>query len=117
MPRHTLGIGLLGALALALAGCTAYQTPVRPRTGVLFAKCTAPLSVNFKNTPVCTKQGSAETIYFHDPLLTGLSFAWERAGIKEAALAGGLTTVEYADYEFTLVLGVFGKFRVIAYGR
>lgn len=116
-PLQLAAAGLLGALALAAAGCAAYQAPVRPPTGFLFSTITVPLSTNFKNTPVCTKQGSAESLYFRDPLITGLSFAWDRAGIKEAAMAGGLNTIEYADYEYTLVLGLFGKFRVIAYGQ
>jgi hypothetical protein len=104
-------------LALGLAGCAAYQAPVRPPQGLLFTTITAPLSTNFKSTPVCTKRGVAETTYLRDPLFTGLSFAWGEAGVKEAAMNGGLTAVEYADYEYMLAFGIFGKFRVIAYGQ
>jgi len=115
--RPHLLIAVFCALALGLMGCASYRTPVRPPTGLLMTELSAPLTTNFHRTPVCAKQGSVETTFFREPILTGLSFSWGEAGIREAAANGGLTTVEYADYHVTIVLGIFGKFKVTAYGQ
>ncbi|MGD2175840.1 MAG: hypothetical protein PVJ27_10595 [Candidatus Brocadiaceae bacterium] len=115
--RRIALLGLMCVLALSLLGCAEYLTPVRPPGGALITVISAPLSVDFKDTPVCSKQGSASTFYFHDPLFTGMDFAWDRAGLKEAATDGELTAVEYADYTYLRILGIFGKFTVTAYGR
>jgi len=109
---------LLCALAVALTGCSAsYLAPVRPPAGGLFTSVSAPLSVNFKETPVCTKVGTASTCYFHDWLITGMDFAWGDAGVEAAMMNGNLSTVEYADYDNLMVLWIFGRFTVRAYGK
>ena len=108
---------VLCALVIGVAGCAVCHAPVVPPTGLLVTEISAPMTTDFHRTPVCAKQGSVETTFFREPILTGLSFSWGEAGIREAAANGGLTTVEYADYHVTMILGVFGKFRVIAYGQ
>ena len=116
MKRMILLIPLLAAVLL-LTGCaTVFTVPVRPPMGVLITNYKAPLTVNFHETPVCTKRGVASTLYFRDFLLTGMDFGWGEAGIDDAAKNGNLKTVEYADYEMLSVLGVFGKFTVVARG-
>ena len=115
--RSVAILALVGVLIATSCGCTTFRTPVKPPTGLLFTQVSAPLSVNFDKTPVCTKQGMAKTFYFHDPILTGMNFAWGRAGIYEAAKAAGLETVEYADYRYTMIFGIFGTFEVTAYGN
>ncbi|HNT36759.1 MAG TPA: TRL domain-containing protein [bacterium] len=105
-------------LLLVCQGCAVVRSaPVVPPQGVLFSRTRAPLSVDFSETPICEKKGSASTLYVHDILLTGLSFAWDDAGIAKAAANGGLREVEYADYEMLTILGVFGRFTVHAHGR
>ena len=111
---------LLGALALALTGCGTpqYLAPVRPlRYSFLYTHTAAPLTVDFDKTPVCTKVGTASSHYVLEPFLTKLDFAWGKTDLREAAANGGLTTVEYADYEMTVVLGIYGKFTINAYGN
>lgn len=119
--RDIVRVGLLLTAAamttLFLAGCISMRAPVQPQAGLLFTSYKAPLSVNYDATPVCEKRGEAETLCVRDPIFTGLTVAWDKAGLDDAARAGGLTTVEYADYEYLSVFGVFGKFKVIAYGR
>jgi len=105
------------AATLFLAGCISMRAPVQPPTGLLFTSYKAPLSVNYDATQVCEKHGEASTLCVRDVFITGLTVAWDKAGLDDAARAGGLTTIEYADYEYLSVLGVFGKFKVIAYGR
>ncbi|MDX2176529.1 MAG: TRL domain-containing protein [Candidatus Sumerlaeia bacterium] len=80
----------------------------------------APLTTNYNATPVgdaAPKHASLETGYFRDPLLTGLSFAWDDVAIQKIAKEGGIDEVAYADYEGFLILGVFGKFTIHVYGN
>ena len=111
---------LLGALALGVTGCgpPQYLAPVKPlRYSALYTHIAAPLTVDFKETPVCTKVGTASSYYLHDPVVTRLDFAWGRVDLREAAMNGGLTSVEYADYEVRALLGIWGKFTIKAYGN
>ena len=100
-----------------LGACAgAYCTRVQPPSGFLYSHIRAPLDANFDGTPVCEKVGVAKTQYVFVPFVY-LSFAWEDAMIKKAAEQGQLTTVEYADYEFMNILGIYSEFTVRAYGR
>ena len=118
--RDIMRLGFLvtaAATTLFLAGCISMRAPVQPPVGLLFTSYKAPLSVNYDETPVCEKRGEASTLCVRDVIFTGLTLAWGKAGLDDAARAGGLTTVEYADYEYLSILGVFGQFKVIAHGR
>lgn len=106
-----------GLLLLACAGCTAWQTPVKPPVGVLYTSYRAPLTADVRSVPVSARRGTASTLYVREPFVTGQGFAWEEAGIATAARQGGLTRVHYADYEMLIVLGVFGRFTVHVYGE
>jgi hypothetical protein len=117
MKRNTVCLLLMAAALSLLSGCAQYLAPVKPPQGLFFTKVSAPLSTDFKSTPVCEKSGQASTFYVHDIIFTGLDFAWSDAGLKDAADNGGIKAVEYADYQYMLVMGVFGKFTVTAYGR
>jgi len=55
-------------------------------------------------------------MYFHDPILTGMSFAWDDCSIEEAARNGKIKTVHYADYKWFSVLGIVCKTTVTVYG-
>jgi hypothetical protein len=109
----------LGALLICVqlaAGCVQFQAPVQPPQGLIFTRIRAPLTVDFDATPVGTKRGESGVIWARDLLFTGQTVAWDGAAIEEAARDGGITTVRHADYEAMIVLGVFGRFKVIAYG-
>lgn len=119
-------IALFGILlsGCAVSGRTAYisaagfpETPVQPPRGGLFTYYSAPLSINFKSASVQSKkQGSASTWFFRDFLLTRLTFAWDKADVDTATSEAGIHTVEYADYEYLQILGIFGKFTVNVHG-
>ena len=97
-------------------GCVQFTAPVQPPLGFLFTRIRAPLTVDFDETPVGTKRGESRVIWARDILFTLQTVAWEGAAIEEAARDGGITTVRHADYEALIVLGVFGWFKVTAYG-
>ncbi len=109
----------LSILFLFLTGCVSMSSfkAFRPPDGILFSLVKVPLTTNFDSTPVCSKYGEASTIYIHDAILTGLDFAFRGCDIKRAAENGGITTVEYADYEYFQILGVVGIMKVKAYGK
>lgn len=109
-------IGAVACLVFSTA-CMSYITPVRPPQGLMLTTITAPLTVNYSNTPVCTKRGAASTYYVRDVIFTGMDFAWGEADLKAAAANGNLKTVEYADYEVLSIFQIFGKFTVTAYGN
>ena len=127
--RQILYVAFVSALGLTLTGCVAFTTPVRPPCGALFTCYKAPLTTNVHHTPVAVlssdgqlrlralSSGKASTFYIHDIVFTGLSLAWDDASLHRAARNGRLRVVEYADYEMLAILGVFGRFSVIAHGR
>ena len=104
-------------LALGCVGCVSWKAPVRPPSGALVTTYKAPMTTSFKETPTDGRVGRASTYYFHDILITGLSFSFREAGVEQAADAGNLDQVYYADYRMLQVLGVFGKFTTEAHGK
>ncbi|MCD6569190.1 MAG: hypothetical protein J7L53_00625 [Deltaproteobacteria bacterium] len=120
--REYLGVRMRSVLCLVLfstllTGCAFYLAPFQPPQGGILTNVKAPLSVNFDSTPVCSTYGDASTFYVRDILLTGQTIAWGRCDIETAAKNGNLATVEYADYEYLQVLGIFGLMKVTAYGK
>jgi hypothetical protein len=113
-----LAIAMAAAVCLC-CGCfnLSFGTPVQPPGGIIYTKYRAPLTTEVSNVPVVTQHGEATVGYIQDVILTGGSISWDDAAIKEAAQRGGLTTVHYADYEVTSILGIFGTFKVIPYGE
>jgi len=118
MRRKIASFLAIVAGSMSLTGCAiGYLAPVRPPTGAFISTFKAPLSVDFSNTPVCTKQGTASTYYFFNPFFPPIDFAWGEADAKAAAAQGNLKNVEYADFELLTIFGIFGKFTVTAYGN
>lgn len=113
-------IRLLGFLILVLAatgcGVALVKAPVVPPPGLLFSTYKAPLQVDLENTTLGSKYGKASTSYFHDPILTGMSFAWNDAAIAEAARNGDIEQIRHVDYELMSILGIYARFTVHAYG-
>ncbi len=105
----------LATVALLSSGCAvAWQVPVDPPRGILFSQYRAPLTANFGEVPVSEKVGTASTFYVN---FFGYDFAWDDARIEAAAREGGLSRVDYADYEVMQILGIFAQFTVRAYGE
>jgi hypothetical protein len=106
---------LLGGLFAS--ACMSFTAPVAPgQTAALFANFRAPLTTDFNNTPIGTRQGSATTYYFYEPFVTDFDIGWGNASIARAARRGGVTKVYYADYEYFSVLGIYTSVTVHAYG-
>jgi hypothetical protein len=105
-------LGLMAGTLVGLGG-GCYTAPFKPPQGVIFTQVKAPLMVNQKHTPVAQTSGSASSSSFH---LWYVDLAWDDCSIDKAAKAGGITNVQYADYEFFSVLGVYTRMTVTAYG-
>ncbi len=101
-----------------LTGCAgiAARGEFVPPMGVLFTKINAPITTDFDETSIKEDKGSVSSLYIYDPFITGLSFAWADCSVAAAAKKGGLKSVEYADCERLIILGIFGKTTVTAYG-
>ena len=93
-------------------------TPVAPGFGMVYADYKAPLLPGgTRNVPLPTqKVGKAKT-RFLSVLWYPVIAAWDDATIETAAKNGGITNVEYAEYEFMQVLGTYGEFVVTVYGN
>lgn len=127
MPRK---LALLFAMAtlLTTTGCgmwSFHQAPVMPPVGFIYTDYKAPLqgkadwTLDYHNTEVNPgKVGTSTVHYVSFPFYPMLSVSvMDPASVQTAARNGGIKEVEYADYEFMQVLGVYSRFTVIAYGR
>lgn len=106
-----LELSLFMGFCLIVTGCAMVKAPVAPPAGMIFTNYSAPLSTNFQSTPKGSRVGTSEAMYFREPFL-GTTWAWGDASIQTAARNAGLTQINYADYEFLQVLGIFSKFTV-----
>lgn len=93
--------------ALLLAGCV--SAPFQPPTG-LVAVTKAPLSTE-GNWKAGLKQGVAQS-----QSVLGL-YAWGDCSITAAARQGGLTRVNYLDYKYLNIIGIWQQVEVYAYGE
>ena len=90
------------ALALLLTGCT--SAPFQPSMGALYNDTKAPLQLEYKDTDLGHKVGTATSHSF-----LGL-FAFGDNSIQAGAKDGGIKTIKHTDYEFVNVLfGLFTK--------
>jgi len=105
-------LGLMAGTLLGLGG-GCYTAPFKPPQGVIFTQVKAPLQVNQKHARVSPYAGSSTSSFFH---LWYIDLAWDNCSVEKAAKAGGLATVNYADYEFFSILGIYGRMTVTAYG-
>ena len=103
-------VTVLGFFAvLCFTGCS-IVAPVVPPQGMLYSQTKAPISTDFANTPVGSKQGQASASSVLGLIATG------DCSIQTAAQDGGIKTITHADYEYLSVLGVYTKTTVIVYG-
>jgi hypothetical protein len=107
-------IALLGLLMLGvlfLTGCAWYSTPVVPPLGLIYAQYKAPISTNFNGTKTGSKTGTAESTSILGWIALG------DCSTNTAAKNGNIQTINYADYEYMNVLGVFQSFKTTVYGE
>ena len=109
--KKLIGFNILAALIISMmTGCI--TAPFVPPQGIAFSQTAAPLDVEYKDTKVVgAKVGKAEVIS-----ILGL-FTSGDASSKTAALNGGITTIDHADYEHFNILGIYQKTTVIVYGN
>jgi hypothetical protein len=102
-------LAVMFVLVLATTGC--YSAPVVPPVGMLYSDIDAPLTTEYSAQNVTMKEGMASSMS-----ILGL-IAWGDCSVEAAAKAGSLGQVNYADYHYFNVLGVYQKFTVKAYGQ
>lgn len=120
--RGALGAAALAAMALGASGCAIMRAPVVPPQGALFTQFKAPLQTHFANegegtrTGPSLRVGESETKYVFVPFFW-VTFAWGDASVDNALSRSGISTLHYADYEYTNILGIYAETKVIVYGE
>ena len=100
---------IAAVVALGLTGCT--TAPFQPSVGMVYSDAKAPLQLDYDNTDLGHRVGSAYTIS-----VLGL-FAGGDCSIQAAAKNGKIRIIKHADYRFTNILfGLFTKTTVYVYG-
>lgn len=111
MMRRAVIAVLAGFVLMACSGCAFYSAPVKPPQGA-FTSIEAPTSTDFsETTPAGTDMGRSSA---HSIL--GL-VAWGDASVDAAARNGDLSAVNYVDYEYLSVLGLYTKYTTVAHGK
>ena len=110
MRRHLMGSALLAAMTMMLAGC-GYRAPVMPPQGGMFSSFSAPLDIDADQTPVGARMGESSSMS-----ILGL-FAFGDASVDAAARNGNLQRIQYLDYHYLNILGLYQEFTTRAYGE
>jgi hypothetical protein len=84
---------------------------VVPPLGHAYSNVRAPLSINYNPTNVRQKFGKSESVSILGLVATG------DASTQAAATNGGISRIDYADYAYYNVLGVFQRYITIVYGE
>lgn len=108
--KIVLGVVLIGLLCVSLTGC-GYTAPVIPPTGFVYTNIKAPIDIDAASSPMPMKSGMSQSMS-----ILGL-VALGDASLHSAAEQGGITAVEHVDYEFMTILGIYSRFRTVAYGQ
>ena len=111
MRRAAIAV-LAGLVLAACSGCAMYSAPVKPPAGIAFSNIDAPASTEFnEGTSVGTKTGRATA---HSVLHL---VAWGDASVGAAANNGDISTINYVDYRYFNVLGVYSSYTTVARGK
>jgi hypothetical protein len=107
------------ALAVAASGCVAPRAPVVPPTAFVYTQVKAPLQTDLEGADMqAERMGESTARFLYIPFTWGLaSFAWGDASTEQAAKDGGIDEVQFADYEFLSVLGVYAQTTIRAHGK
>ena len=107
-------LAIVVALAIIcgfVSGCAGFAAPVIPPLGLVYTDVKAPLDLDYDNSTVTGKRGTASSISILGLVAVG------DASAKAAAESAGITRIEHADYEMMHVLWVFAKYTTIVYGQ
>ena len=77
------------------------------------------MSIDFGNTAATsprTGRSSAKYIGIPIPFIGYFDFAFGDGDIATAARDGGISRIDYVDYEFTCVLGIYSHLETIVHG-
>jgi hypothetical protein len=121
---NKLRVLLAVAAAAMLSGCVSIAAPVVPPIGGIYTDIKAPLDINAgkQNDGVLQveglKTGESKAQYLYIPFTYGLlSFSWGDGSLEQSMKAGGLDSLEYADYRFFQVLGVYAESTFYVHGK
>lgn len=105
-------------LALTASGCAnlAFDAPVKPPIGGSYGHNRAPVDLNFVETQLGSKVGSAQTRFIREPFCGVPIAAWGEASVEAAAKSAGIQHVNHVDYEFLNVLNLYAELTVWVYG-
>jgi hypothetical protein len=82
-----------------------------PMSACIYMNVKQPLDTDLHETQLGTRVGKSQA-----QSILGL-VAWGDAGTQAAARDGGITTLKHADQErFSILGGVYARFRTIVYG-
>ncbi|MBR6412845.1 MAG: hypothetical protein IKS41_06790 [Alphaproteobacteria bacterium] len=106
---------------LFLQGCASGakpSAPFMPSTGIIYTHIKAPLSLNVEKTEVSEKRGrSSDFLVAYSAYGVGFGRAGLEDTLQELRRKNKvLETVDYADYEWFSILGIFNRLTVNAYG-
>jgi hypothetical protein len=89
--------------------------------GLVYRHTTVPFTRNFHATPSDIgggREGSCSIKHFEIPISRyRLDFRWDSNAVGDAAKAGGLRTIHYADLETFSILGIWNQYFVHVYGE
>jgi hypothetical protein len=102
---------LVTVVCIGAVGC--YKTPVMPPQGWVFSQYKAPLSADLQGVKAdpAPKVGKAEV-----QNILGLVAVGD-CSLEAAAKSENISTVQYADYEYFNVLGVYQRFTLFVHGN
>lgn len=106
------------ALGLGTSACVAPRAPVVPPTAFVYTQFKAPLQTDLEGANMkAERTGESTARFLYIPFTWGLaSFAWGDASTEQAAADGKIDQVQYSDYEFMSVLGVYAQTTIRAHG-
>lgn len=106
--QNLANIFVLLVTAVMLSGCFAFS--VAPVTGILYTEVTGPFDATGSEGEA-TLVGTAECTSILGLIATG------DCSIQAAMEAGGITEVDYVDFESSNILGIYATFVTVVHGR
>jgi hypothetical protein len=105
-------LAVVGVVCGLLAGCASVAwAPVMPPSGFAYTNTKAPLDIDLNKTQLGARKGEASSVS-----ILGL-VAYGDASTQAAATAGGLNTINHADYRSWSLLGIYSKYTTVVYGE
>jgi hypothetical protein len=111
-------VSVISILLLFATGCAPLRVPIVPPQGILFTHIKAPCSTKYKETPVAGEKPYMDSAarYIWEPFF-GTTWGWGNASIQKIAKQNGIKKIEYVDYEYLNVLGIYKQFNIIPHGQ